>query len=263
VTERVLLKALVEELAAVAAAMVGVEPHLEHEVNDSSPVWSIPFGVKGSLEGRVVLAVPVADAARLTSLMLGFDEPPADDVVADSLREIAQQVASAATAKHGAEVTITVSETIASGPPAPADAEWTVINLGELLTHVATWATLTPAETSPSAPNLATPPPAELPSSVRSRAAGPGPVPGNLDLILDIELPLWVRFGETKMTMQALTKISPGATIDLDRTPEDPVDLMVNDTVIARGEVVVVAGNYGVRVTEVVSTTDRIRSMSG
>jgi flagellar motor switch protein FliN/FliY len=47
------------------------------------------------------------------------------------------------------------------------------------------------------------------------------------------------------------------------RAPEDLVDVMVNNTVIARGEVVVVAGNYGVRVTEVMSTTDRIRSMAG
>jgi flagellar motor switch protein FliN len=263
VTERILVTALVEELAAVAAAMVGVEPHIEPEVSDNSPVWSLAFNITGSFEGRVVLAVPVADAAKLTGLMLGFDEPPAEDVVADSFREIAQQVASAATVKHGPELTITVAEPIQSGPPAPADAEWAVITLGDLLTHVATWATLTPAQNRQSAPVVASPPAAARPSSARLPAAGPGPVPGNLDLILDIELPLWVRFGVTAMSMQALSKIGPGATIDLDRAPEDPVDVMVNNTVIARGEVVVVAGNYGVRVTEVMSTTDRIRSMSG
>ena len=262
-TERILLKALVEELAAVAAAMVGVEPHIQPEVSDNAPVWSLPFSIKGSLEGRVVLAVPVSDAARLTGLMLGFDEPPDDDVIADSFREIAQQVASAATVKLGPELTITVSEPVASGPPAPVDAEWAVITLGDLLTHVGTWATLTPAQTSPSATVGATPSPAAPPSSIRSHSAGSGPVPGNLELILDIELPLWVRFGETAMSMHALSKLGPGATIDLDRAPEDPVDVMVNNTVIARGEVVIVAGNYGVRVTEVVSTTDRIRSMSG
>lgn len=265
-TERILVKALVEELAAVAAAMVGVEPHIEPEVSSNAPVWSLPFSVKGSFDGRVVLAVPVADAARLTGLMLGFDEPPDDDVVADSFREIAQQVASAATVKHGPDLTISVSEPIASGPPAPDDAEWAVITLGDLLTHVATWSSLKPGQASPSAPVVTAPlaaPPAAQPSPVRSQAAGPSPVPGNLELILDIELALWVRFGETAMTMQALSRIGPGATIDLDRAPEDLVDVMVNNTVIARGEVVVVAGNYGVRVTEVMSTTDRIRSMAG
>jgi flagellar motor switch protein FliN len=194
--------------------------------------------------------------------MLGFDEPSDDAVVADSFREIAQQVARAATVKLGPELTVTVSEPIASGPPAPADAEWAVITLGDLLTHVATWGTLTAAQTSPSGPVVARPPAAPI-SSVRTPGAGAGPVPGNLDLILDIELPLWVRFGETKMSLQALAKLGPGSTINLERAPEDPVDVMVNNTVIARGDVVVVAGNYGVRVTEVMSTTDRIRSMSG
>jgi len=65
------------------------------------------------------------------------------------------------------------------------------------------------------------------------------------------------------MTLQALTKIGPGTTLDLERSPDDPVDMMVNNTVIARGEVVVVAGNYGIRVTEVVSPTERIRSLAG
>jgi len=72
-----------------------------------------------------------------------------------------------------------------------------------------------------------------------------------------------VRFGQTAMTLQALSRLGPGTTIDLDRSPEDPVDVLVNNTIVARGEVVVVSGNYGVRVTEVVSTSARIRSMGG
>ena len=262
-TERILLKALVEELAAVAAAMVGVEPQIKLDVTSDAPVWSLPFTISGSLEGRVVLAVPVTDAAQLTGLMLGFDQPPDDDVVADSFREIAQQVGSAATVKLGPDLKVTVTEPVVSGPPAPAGAEWAVITLGDLLTHVGTWATLTPAKVSPSVPAAAAPPPGMPAPPVRVQGTASTTAPGNLDLILDIELPLWVRFGETAMSMQALAKLGPGATIDLDRAPEDPVDVMVNNTVIARGEVVVVSGNYGVRVTEVVSTTDRIRSMSG
>jgi len=49
--------------------------------------------------------------------------------------------------------------------------------------------------------------------------------------------------------------------IDLDRSPDEPVEVLINDKVVARGEVVVVAGNYGVRVTEVVSAADRIRTL--
>jgi flagellar motor switch protein FliN/FliY len=94
-----------------------------------------------------------------------------------------------------------------------------------------------------------------------SVSAAPAPPFDNLDVILDIELPLTVRFGRTEMTLQALTQVGPGSVIDLDRSPDEPVEVLVNEKVIARGEVVVVAGNYGVRVTEVTSAADRIRSL--
>ncbi len=84
----------------------------------------------------------------------------------------------------------------------------------------------------------------------------------NLEVILDIDLPLTVRFGETEMTLDSLTRIGPGSVIDLGRSPDDPVEILVNGRLVARGEVVVVSGNYGVRVHEVVSTADRLRSMA-
>jgi flagellar motor switch protein FliN/FliY len=64
------------------------------------------------------------------------------------------------------------------------------------------------------------------------------------------------------MTLDALTRLGPGSVIDLGRSPDDPVDVLVNGRVVARGEVVVVAGSYGVRITEVVSAADRLRTMS-
>ena len=58
----------------------------------------------------------------------------------------------------------------------------------------------------------------------------------NLEIILDIELPLTVRFGRTEMTLQALTQVGPGSVIDLDRSPDEPVEVLINEKVIARGE---------------------------
>ena len=83
----------------------------------------------------------------------------------------------------------------------------------------------------------------------------------NLDVILDIDLPFSVRFGETEMTVDALTRLGPGSVIELGRSPDDPVDVLVNGRMVARGEVVVVSGSYGVRITEVVSAADRLRTM--
>jgi flagellar motor switch protein FliN len=82
-----------------------------------------------------------------------------------------------------------------------------------------------------------------------------------IDVILDIDLPVVVRFGHTELPLRALTRLGPGSVIDLGRSPDDPVEVMVSDRVIARGEVVVVGGNYGIRILDVVSTSERMRSM--
>ena len=79
----------------------------------------------------------------------------------------------------------------------------------------------------------------------------------NLGLILDIDLPLAVRLGATEMTLDALTRLSPGSVIDLLRAPDEAVDVLVNGKLVARGEVVVVGGNYGVRITDIMSEAER------
>lgn len=265
-TDRELAQAIVEEMAAVAASMLGGEPAIETEEEGLSSIWAMHMSASGPLVGSLTLGITSEDASKLAGLVMGFDEPPAEDIVTDSLQEMAQQVASAVSVKHGPPLKVVVSGPVESVPAAPGGSEWSAVVLGELRTRLVIWYDLSEAQASAAPP---TPTPrAEAPAQIPVLAAPVRPVvpssaPNNLDLILDIELPLWVRFGETAMTLQALTKLGPGTTLDLERSPDDPVDVMVNNTVIARGEVVVVAGNYGVRVTEVVSTTDRIRSMAG
>lgn len=85
----------------------------------------------------------------------------------------------------------------------------------------------------------------------------------NLGIILDIDLPLAVRFGATQMSLDALTKLGPGAVIDLLRTPDAPVDVLVSGKLVARGVVVVVEGNYGVRITDVMSRAERTFGLGG
>ena len=84
---------------------------------------------------------------------------------------------------------------------------------------------------------------------------------GNLDLVLDVELPLVVRFGRTTLSLKALSGLGPGSIVDMGRSPDDPVELLVSDKIIAYGEVVIVDGSYGLRITDLVSRTDRIRAL--
>ena len=85
----------------------------------------------------------------------------------------------------------------------------------------------------------------------------------NLDVILDLDLPLTVRFGQTQMPLGSLVQVGPGSVVSLERSPNDPVEVLVNGKVIARGEVVAVSGNYGVRITDIVSPSERILDLGG
>lgn len=91
--------------------------------------------------------------------------------------------------------------------------------------------------------------------------AGQPGQPKTLDVILDLDLPLVVRFGRTELPLRTLTSLGPGSVIDLGRSPDEPVDVLISNRVVARGDVVIVGGNYGVRVRDVVSPAERARSL--
>ncbi|MBT8343003.1 MAG: flagellar motor switch protein FliN [Desulfatitalea sp.] len=82
----------------------------------------------------------------------------------------------------------------------------------------------------------------------------------NLNLILGIPLELTVELGRTQRRIQELLKMSQGAVVELDQLDNEPVDLLVNDTLIAKGEVVVENEKYGIRIIEVVSRKERVKS---
>jgi flagellar motor switch protein FliN/FliY len=80
------------------------------------------------------------------------------------------------------------------------------------------------------------------------------------DLLLDVALPVSVSFGRTSLQIREVLKLNTGSIVELNRFVTEPVDVIVNDCVIARGEVVVVDGNYGVRITQLSSREDRLRT---
>lgn len=83
----------------------------------------------------------------------------------------------------------------------------------------------------------------------------------NLDLIMDVELPISVRFGQTTMLLEDILKLGHGSVIELEKLAEEPVDLLVNGRLLARGEVVVADGHYAIRITQLESPAERIRSL--
>jgi flagellar motor switch protein FliN/FliY len=83
----------------------------------------------------------------------------------------------------------------------------------------------------------------------------------NLDLILELELPLTVRLGSRRILLAEALELGTGSVVELDRSADDPVELMINGRRVARGELVVVNGELAVRVTEVDSRTARLESL--
>ena len=84
----------------------------------------------------------------------------------------------------------------------------------------------------------------------------------NLDLVLDIPVNVSLRVGSTDISIRDLVRLVEGSVIALDREAETPMDVLVNGTLIAHGEIVVVDDRYGVRLTDVVSPTERIETLN-
>ena len=91
--------------------------------------------------------------------------------------------------------------------------------------------------------------------------AGRGDILPTMDLLLDVELPVSVSFGKTEIPIKDVLKLTIGSIVELNRNVNEPVEVMVNHCLIARGEVVVVEGNYGVRIQQIISRSDRLRSV--
>ncbi|MGQ9473669.1 MAG: flagellar motor switch phosphatase FliY [Candidatus Caldatribacteriaceae bacterium] len=83
----------------------------------------------------------------------------------------------------------------------------------------------------------------------------------NLELLLDVTLPLVVELGRVRLSIQEILGLGPGSIVELDKLAGEPVDLYVNDVLFARGEVVVIEENFGIRITEIVSPEERIKGL--
>jgi flagellar motor switch protein FliN/FliY len=85
--------------------------------------------------------------------------------------------------------------------------------------------------------------------------------PEGIDLLLDIPLEISVQLGRTKLPISELMSLSPGSVIDLDKLSGEPLDILLNNKLVARGEAVLVNDRYGVRIVEIISAGDRVSGL--
>ena len=96
---------------------------------------------------------------------------------------------------------------------------------------------------------------AQLAQLTNSLPAGAG---NNLELLMDVPLQVTVELGRTAKMVKEVLALGPGSVLELDKLAGEPVDILVNERPIAKGEVVVIDENFGIRVTEILSPKDRV-----
>ncbi len=90
---------------------------------------------------------------------------------------------------------------------------------------------------------------------------GSGTQSRNIDLLMDVNLPVSIELGRTRLSIADILALGPGSVVELNKLAGEPVDLLVNQKVVAKGEVVVVDENFGLRVTQLVTREERLKSL--
>jgi flagellar motor switch protein FliN/FliY len=197
-------------------------------------------------------------AAGLESVEIGEARNTWFEILSQSLSAMARSIGSLV----GHEVNC---EPGVERPPAAPVREWARVSLRFAegppdLLLVALSSPLIGQLTPPAASHAAEPNAA--PPQVVEAAPGAVPVRSRtMELLLDVDLPVSISFGKAELPMWDVLKLTTGSIVELNRGITDPVEVLINHCLIARGEVVVVDGNYGVRIQEIVSRQDRLRSI--
>lgn len=245
VTVKAFQRALADEFGAAVEAVLGAAALTPVADAAEGPGWRVTATASGDLDGAIVAWVSQAGSDLLAQRVMGMDEAPDAAAVADMLREMWSQAAGALSLKAPfTGIKLAIAAAVAG--EAPATSVVCDLTLGDSTARLAVGGNAVVAEQPAAAPLARTKPAAAIGSD-------------KLDVVLDMELPLVVRFGRTVMSLRALSALGPGSIVDMERSPDEPVQLLIGEQIIARGEVVVVGGNYGVRVIDLVSPTERVR----
>lgn len=253
------------------------------------------FTASGRVAGEFAFEFSRSDGVRLAQLLAG---EPMDGSVgfneahADALQEIYRQFAGVAATsckpRYGGEVRLELQPGGAPdwkpagyaawifAAPEIAPFQWTLLFSAELRSSLASARepqSVKPQASGPSTglrtdvlpesaeSRAAAEPPSAIPDPTETGAESSRAVPANLDLLLDVELEASLRFGQREMPLREILELRPGSVIELDRNLQEPAELLVAGRVIARGEVVTVDGNYGLRITDIVQPRQRLESV--
>lgn len=257
---------------SVFEAMAESRPEIEIEPLAAPPVFTgATFGWAQSLPplaGETFLAASEEDViasghqALAAAGVEDASEEEKKSTFLESIKQVFLALARAMTARTGREI---APATGRQSVNLPEQGAWGAIRItftGQVVTY---YLALPPAllDALKVEPNSAEGTPESAMTSVPAPLANasPAPTPQTFDLLLDVELPVSVSFGHAHVPLKDVLKLTTGSIVELSRAIVEPVDVVVNNCVIAKGEVVVVEGNFGVRIQHVVSRSERLRTL--
>jgi flagellar motor switch protein FliN/FliY len=256
-------------IGQVAGFPISVEASAEAELaaGEKAPVCMVISASK-ALQGDLAILASEPDALVLNQILV--TEPPDKsapfdkdrrDAFEELIRQVLGQVATSLKKAAGAEVDVKPT-----GSEMPS---WTgASRLGIRITCEKFDPITLTLIVSPELIKSLAPRPAAAVSPAQAAAAPEAPPApagdarsSNLELLLDVKLNATIRFGQKQMLLREILELHPGTAVALDRQVEEPVELLVGGRVIAQGNVVIVDGNYGIRITEILSPQQRIASL--
>jgi flagellar motor switch protein FliN len=260
-----LFQEFASQLATVFETMAGERPKIDVEQTAELPAdmtlqWKQPFS---GVAGAIWLVAPDAGWMSAGGQVLkaaGIEENDPASLKSTYLETVSQAysgIAGAMGGRLGHEVTCAGGEESA----APAGLAWASMRIQFTGETALVLLGLEPAVVDA----MQGEPAPRLQEAAAAAAAGAiiGPVNSRtFELLLDVELPVSVSFGRAQVPLKDVLKLTTGSIVELNRSILEPVEVIVNNCVIARGEVVVVEGNFGVRVHEVVSRQERLRTLN-
>jgi len=245
-TRTEILKRLGTELTRVVGALAEKSASSRPATLRREPAFVVSFAVTAGQRGDIELAFVREGTEALVRSLSTPPGPPTDEQVIATLKEICTQAVSAIDHRDLGCTLQIVAIDAGSTPASSSDSSDAPLALEIVISgHERSLQVVLSGHVEP---------------ATEGADAG-GDRSKTLDVIMDIDLPLVVRFGRTELPLKALTTLGPGSVIDLGRTPDELVDVLISNRVVARGEVVIVSGHYGVRVRDVVSPTERARSL--
>ncbi len=284
------LKLFEKETIATIEGLTGQAPAVDFKVEEDisvvstiiAPTSLVYADISGSIDAKVIIAIPPSLATALGDMMLGGEGESKEDMDEDDLdatKEIVSNILGALSTTLNSQdelpqlsFKVTDIKFIPDGSEVDVDGFFKMEVYNFSLGVINSLMMLVLDESVYKVLNKEAKSETSITEELAPRSESDGFLPEanlddvemkNISLIMDVKLPVRVRIGKKKMLLKDVLSMDIGSVIELNQLANDPLEILVDDHVIAQGEVVIVDGNFGVQITSIGTKRDRLNQLKG